>query len=258
MKQRIITAIVLIIIVLPCVYLGGHLWDAFAGLASVLGLYEIMKLTNRKPLNYIMDVIVYALGIYLVVVEKNMFFSSAYFALLMVVLFALAIFIEDIKFDDIMLVGAFAYFCICGLHSLYYLRANIGVAPLLFIALATYGSDTGAYFTGVAIGKHKLIPRLSPKKTIEGSIGGIVTGTILATIYANFFPVATLTLTTSAIVAFVLTITAQIGDLTFSYLKRTKGIKDYSNLLPGHGGVLDRLDSLIFNALVFCLFLLVF
>ncbi len=173
---------------------------------------------------------------------------------MIVVLFALSIIFEEVKFDDVCLLASFGFFVICGLHAIYYVRMQEGIAPLLFIVLATYGSDTGAYFAGVAFGKHKLIPRLSPKKTVEGSIGGIVLGTIAASIFSYFNPLP-ISFGASVLVAFVLTITAQIGDLTFSSLKRTKGIKDFSNLLPGHGGVLDRLDSLTFNTLVFCLFL---
>ncbi len=111
-----------------------------------------------------------------------------------------------------------------------------------------------AYFTGVLFGKHKLIPRLSPKKTIEGSIGGIVLGTLLSVGYASYLGY----LDSNMILIpafFVLTITGQIGDLVFSAVKRHFGVKDYSNLLPGHGGILDRIDSIVFNAVVFSFFL---
>ena len=124
----------------------------------------------------------------------------------------------------------------------------------MLLALATYGSDTGAYFTGVTIGKHKLIPRLSPKKTIEGSIGGILLGTILSVAYASYLGIIE-TNRVLIVACFVLTITGQVGDLVFSAIKRHFGVKDYSNLLPGHGGVLDRIDSILFNALVLSFFL---
>ncbi|WP_434784694.1 phosphatidate cytidylyltransferase, partial [Thomasclavelia cocleata] len=107
---------------------------------------------------------------------------------------------------------------------------------------------------GVFLGKHKLIPRLSPKKTIEGSIGGIVLGTILAISYAGYLGLIE-TNPVLIIACFVLTFTSQIGDLVFSAVKRHFGVKDYSSLLPGHGGILDRIDSILFNAIVFSFFL---
>ena len=129
-----------------------------------------------------------------------------------------------------------------GLHMIYQLRLTYGVEYLIILALATFGTDTGAYFAGMMFGKHKLNPRLSPKKTIEGSIGGMLFGTVLSVAYGAY-------------VCLILTITGQIGDLTFSSIKRTFEVKDYSQLLPGHGGVLDRFDSILFNAMVFGLLL---
>ena len=118
------------------------------------------------------------------------------------------------------------------------------------MVLATFGCDTGAYFLGVTFGKHKLCPRLSPKKSIEGSIGGIVVGTVLASLFGHFFGI-NMNIMNMILVSFVLTITGQIGDLTFSSMKRMFNIKDFSNLLPGHGGLLDRFDSLLFNSMIF-------
>ena len=121
---------------------------------------------------------------------------------------------------------------------------------LLILALATLGADTGAYFTGMLWGKHKLNPRLSPKKTIEGSIGGIVLGTVLSVAYGAYSGVD-IPFYVLLVMCFVLTMTGQVGDLTFSSIKRTFEVKDYSQLLPGHGGILDRFDSILFNAMVF-------
>ena len=123
------------------------------------------------------------------------------------------------------------------------------MANVIFLALATLGADTFAYFVGRAIGKHKLNPRLSPKKTIEGSIGGIVCGGLLALAYAYFMHIP-YPLTHLALMSFVLATTGQIGDLTFSSIKRTFEVKDYSQIFPGHGGVLDRFDSIIFNSMI--------
>ena len=137
---------------------------------------------------------------------------------------------------------------------IYQLRTVYGFNYIMMMVFATFGCDTGAYFVGVTIGKHKLCPRLSPKKSIEGSIGGIITGTLLAVVFANFVGI-NMSIMNMILVSFVLTITGQIGDLTFSSMKRMFNIKDFSNLLPGHGGLLDRFDSLLFNSMIFGLLL---
>lgn len=124
-----------------------------------------------------------------------------------------------------------------------------GVLLALPVAL-TWATDIGAYFVGRAIGGRKLMPSVSPGKTVSGAIGGVVVTVLVAWIYVHFAlrPAAQLALTLAGIIVFgvVISVVAQIGDLFESLLKREAGVKDSSTLLPGHGGVLDRLDSLFF------------
>ena len=132
---------------------------------------------------------------------------------------------------------------------------NYNLEYIIYIFLIATITDTYALLTGRKIGKHKLAESISPNKTIEGAIGGSIMGTIVASIYflefidptASIFAVASMTL--------ILTIIGQIGDLVFSAIKRYYNTKDFSNLIPGHGGILDRLDSIIFIVLAFLLFL---
>jgi phosphatidate cytidylyltransferase len=118
---------------------------------------------------------------------------------------------------------------------------------LCFFFLVLMGSDTGAYYVGRAVGKHKLAPSISPGKTWEGVIGGLLTGLLMATI-AHFWFFRELPMKLALPLAAVMTVVGILGDLTESALKRGAGAKDAANILPGHGGLLDRLDSLLFNA----------
>ena len=128
---------------------------------------------------------------------------------------------------------------------------------MILIATVT---DSFALIIGSLIGKHKLIPAVSPKKSVEGSIGGSLVGTIIATIY--YFNVIVKNPTTGNVILIIfislaLTILGQIGDLFFSKIKRENNIKDFSNIMPGHGGILDRLDSLSFIVLGYTIFVTV-
>ncbi|MCM3872056.1 MAG: phosphatidate cytidylyltransferase [Pyrinomonadaceae bacterium] len=118
---------------------------------------------------------------------------------------------------------------------------------LCFFFLVLMGSDAGAYYVGRAVGKHKLAPSISPAKTWEGVAGGLLAGLLMATI-AHFWFFRELPMKVALPLAAVMTVLGILGDLTESALKRSAGAKDAANILPGHGGLLDRLDSLLFNA----------
>ena len=119
-----------------------------------------------------------------------------------------------------------------------------------FILIAAWGTDTCAYFVGCKFGKHKF-SQISPKKSIEGCIGGTLGSVIIAliyTIFINKFAAINISYIYISIIAAILSICSQLGDLSASSIKRTVGIKDFGNLIPGHGGMLDRIDSIIFIA----------
>ena len=116
-------------------------------------------------------------------------------------------------------------------------------------------TDSFALFTGMLIGKHKLAPEISPKKTIEGAIGGSLMGTIIATAFYVTVINSNVPLVFVILITLALTAVGQVGDLAFSAIKRYYGQKDFSDLIPGHGGILDRFDSLVFVVLAFILVL---
>jgi len=118
---------------------------------------------------------------------------------------------------------------------------------LSFFFLVVMGADVGAYYVGRALGKHKLAPKISPGKTWEGVAGGFFAGLLMATV-SHFWFFKNLPLKWALPLGAVMTAVGIIGDLTESALKRSAGAKDAAKILPGHGGMLDRLDSLLFNA----------
>jgi phosphatidate cytidylyltransferase len=142
---------------------------------------------------------------------------------------------------------AFAYIPLLLMHLVMLRQGPYGVQWLLVIMLIVMTNDSAAYYTGCAFGKHRLYPLVSPKKSIEGALGGLlgsVAGTMLARL--TFFP--QLSPTDALATALIVGVVGQTGDLIESLLKRSYGVKDSGSIIPGHGGVLDRLDSIIFAA----------
>jgi phosphatidate cytidylyltransferase len=145
-------------------------------------------------------------------------------------------------------------------HTLSYFNTydNLFSSMLFFYALiGTFFTDIGAYFIGVFFGKHKMNPRISPKKTWEGFFGGSLCGTVVGTVFFNTIINPSLSLFAVILMTLCLSVVGQLGDLVFSSIKRHYGQKDFSNLIPGHGGILDRLDSTIFVVLGFLLFMVI-
>lgn len=287
MKQRIITGAILIALFLPFVILGGIPYTVLMTVAIGFGMFELLKATEGKiekndekkrclswPKWIIALVIIItmvgSIYPYLVsLVNGNGFtFSSVTipvipFVVLAFLLFSGSVFSEKINIQDVTMVLGMSTFLMVGGQSLSLVR-DMGGAFLVFVLLTCFITDAGAYFTGYICSKnfktHKLNERISPKKTIEGSIGGMALGTLIPFL-VTLIPLLslendavfgiTLKWWMILILSFIMTITAQIGDLTFSAIKRHYDVKDYSQLFPGHGGVLDRFDSILFNMIFF-------
>jgi len=141
----------------------------------------------------------------------------------------------------------FLYIPLLLMHLVMLHRTTYGWQWLLVIMLIVMTNDSAAYYTGSAFGKHKLYPQVSPKKSVEGALGGVL-GSIGGTLLAKFTFFPQLSLTDALLTAIFIGILGQTGDLFESLLKRSFGVKDSGNSIPGHGGVLDRLDSIIFAA----------
>ena len=246
MKQRILTAIAIILVVSIPVFFGGIPLRLLALFIICSTGFEWLRLQpNVQKWPYLILVaIAFVLGSSLIP-ESWMF---GYFALGIGFFWALPVFDEN--FTVINSNGFITYIVLFSLFNLSMVELFSKHQYLWTIVFATYGSDTGAYFTGMKFGKHKMNPRISPKKSWEGFVGGAVFGFLISLIFSFLYwehinPIVNVTL------CLLCPVVAELGDLCFSAVKRYYKIKDFSDLLPGHGGVLDRVDSLLANILLF-------
>ncbi len=226
--------------------------EAALGIMMVAALFEIYKpygFIKRIPLAIVGFLL--GLSIYLLypIYIKNLSFLMFLFIMVM---FILAVtYHKNIRFSDIcILLFTTLYISIGILHIRILYNGKLGLAMVIFALISAFLTDTGAYFTGYFFGKHKLIPEISPKKTVEGAVGGVVVAVLSMIVYAwilNEFGIKT-NLLNIVITGAITSVISQFGDLSASMIKRELNIKDYGDIMPGHGGVLDRLDSLLFAA----------
>ncbi len=255
MKTRILSAIVMLPVLIALVVIGGWPLQIFIGALGLIAMHEYYHAFSPENL-WLHGISYFFAVIYIMFIHE---ISSKYFgifvSLFLVVLLIYTV-VRHAKTKPIDgMTGFFGFFYGCFLLSHIYLvrEFTYGNIFIWLVFLSAFGCDTGAYFVGVTLGKHKLIPDLSPKKTIEGSIGGILTATILCLIYGyvigKYFKMEDVNiLLLCGMTGFIGSILAQIGDLAASAMKRMVGLKDFGRLIPGHGGVLDRFDSVILTA----------
>lgn len=254
MKTRIITALLIIVCVIPPLLYGGILADLLMAFIIVAGGIELLQLSEQKeswPMIIKPLVIISVMALLLIDIRLQV----ALLGVFTLMILSIPIFTDRFHIKDAFLCIAYmvVFFAIAkSFITIYYTNDTY----IWFILFATYFCDTGAYFCGRFLGKHKLNIRISPKKTWEGAIGGWFFAAIISFVFGAYF-INTMTLLQILCASIILPITGQIGDLAFSAIKRTYKIKDFSNLLPGHGGVLDRVDSLVFNFVCFHFILMV-
>jgi len=249
MKTRILSAIIMLPL-LALVFIGGRLLliACFAiGILGVREFYHGFESLNIRPSYMVANISI--LGLYAInlFAPLNDQFYMLWFLAVLIMSLLYLFNIENREIADAMatMTGIF-YVVFLSFHVT--LVDQIGEYGILvwLIFITAFGTDTMAYFTGYAIGKHKLAPKISPKKTIEGSIGGIFGSVLLCGLF-GYFVIPGLLLH-CIIIGILGGVISQFGDLTASIFKRKMGIKDYGNLIPGHGGILDRFDSVLFTA----------
>lgn len=247
MKTRVLTAILIILVVLIPVALGGLPLNVLGLLILVAGGWEWMR--NLEGFSS-WGKAVLPLVLILTILSRwgLVLFGYGWLAFCGLILWSLPIFSESFTVNDSWSAVSFFLFM-----SLVWVAISVlAMEPryLWTLCFATYGSDTGAFFVGSRFGKHKMNPRISPKKSWEGFFGGIISGIVLSLLVSMLYSQG-LNPIVNTLLCVLCPVMAELGDLCFSAIKRAAGVKDFSDLLPGHGGVLDRVDSLLYNIILF-------
>ncbi len=254
MLKRIITSVVALLIFIPvCIFSETPAFTVLFSLASFLGVYEMLGCTGfRKIWSISAPLMVFAAASPAAArfFTSQLLFLAVFAGTVFVLLFyTMTVCILSNGKYDITEAGAAFLFCIYIVSSfscIILLRdREVGVYVFMLPIVGAWVSDIFAYFCGRLFGRHKLMPKVSPKKTVEGSIGGIVFTMMACIVYGLIIsgqPDSTLVF---AIIGVIISVMSQIGDLFLSAIKRKHNIKDYGTILPGHGGVLDRFDSVL-------------
>ncbi len=250
MKERIISAIIMMIIAAPFLFIGNIYFAIFTAMLGVMAGYEFLKL---KDIPLIIKLMTYLITVILIFKDYLNLNLEIFIILILMFYLLMQIFYDKSKFSykDAFFLSGLVLFLGIAFSSIIKVR-NQGLNLFIYFLLITVSTDSFALFIGKKFGKHKLAPTISPNKTIEGLIGGTIIGTIIATIF-NIFTINTSSIYLVIIETLILSLVGSIGDLIRSSIKRTEGIKDFSNLIPGHGGIMDRLDSIIFVILTYIL-----
>ncbi|MBO5292667.1 MAG: phosphatidate cytidylyltransferase [Lachnospiraceae bacterium] len=265
MKQRVISGAVLVVIALAVILAGSGVLAAALLIVSCIAFGELCRAagvhTNGKKANGL-ELAGYAgIAVYYMLLyfgqgrlsNLHEFLALCILVCLMVMMAVYVLTFPKYKATQVM-AGVFSLIYAPVMLSFIYLTRSLpyGIYFVWMIFISSWICDTCAYFTGVTLGRHKLTPVLSPKKSIEGAIGGIAGSAVVGAVFAYFVAETQITdlkvTGIFAVVSAVGAVISQIGDLAASGIKRDHGIKDYGRLIPGHGGIMDRFDSVIFTA----------
>lgn len=265
MIQRLISGILGGVLLLALIGFGGLPFTLAIGLLTTLGILEYAELIKRQNLRSQTAVMLFCSLFLLALIHvvgsnfgltplESVHIGEQTFGLMLFAVLVIVFIKEILKgdpeqgllnaaanlFGTVYIGFMFAYILL-----LRFLPGRDGLFYVLFTVLVTWANDTFAYFIGVNFGRHKLSPKISPKKSIEGSLGGVAGGLLMAEALGSYFHKPALSL---LVLGLLVVVAGQFGDLVESIIKRNAGVKDSGHFLPGHGGVLDRFDSLLLAA----------
>lgn len=251
MKQRVITAVIALIVFLPLLYLGGLPFDILVTLMGIVAMSEFLIMKKKLLVSFEAIIsFLLILSVLLPVFWAGFWtqdtLGGSFYLLALVMLVYTVISKNRFSFDDagVLLLGGI--YAGLGFRFMMLARAE-SLWMILYALLIVWITDSGAYLIGRKIGKNKLAPHISPNKTWEGSIGGSLSAVVIVGAYLYFvqgaFPYS---FSTMLLWTLVFSVGGQLGDLIESAFKRHYGVKDSGKILPGHGGILDRFDSLLF------------
>lgn len=251
MKTRVLTAIVALIIFVPLLVIGHTPLLILTLVLGIIGISEILRMKHRFFVSA--EAMISFIGVVVIILPNNFWQDIPWVNSAHIIFYILAFFLllqtvfsrNHFNFDDAGTLTLAILYVGTGFH--YFFQADSkGLSTVMFGMLIVWITDSGAYMVGRAIGKNKLAPKISPNKTWEGSIGGsLIAVVIVPVIYTLCHWLPTYSLIDMFGLALVLSIAGQLGDLIESGFKRHFGVKDSGNILPGHGGILDRFDSML-------------
>lgn len=253
-KTRLLSGILLVIIALVTIITGGPVLFATILAISLIGLTEIYKVLGIQ--NKLLGYVGYTatLAYYGMILTGYLSAFSLLIVVFLIVILAVYVFTYPTYRSEEITLAFFGMFYVAVMLSYVYQVRMLeqGAFLVWLVFLCSWGCDTCAYCVGMLFGKHKMAPVLSPKKSVEGGIGGVLGAALLGAIYAvainRFATGADANVVQYALICGVGGMISQVGDLAASAIKRNHNIKDYGKLIPGHGGILDRFDSVIITA----------
>ncbi len=249
------SGIILVLAALVLLLTGGNILLAGLGIISLVGVFELYRVMHihKKLLGYVgyLAAVVYYVHLYLAP-EKS---DRLVFLFILALILFLAVYVlcfPTYHCEQVMTAFFGLFYVPVMLSYIYQCRVLEGGAYLVWLVfLCSWGCDTCAYLAGITLGKHKMAPILSPKKSVEGGIGGVLGAILLGALFGYVFrgqiPFASPSFS-CAVICGIGSVISMIGDLAASAIKRNHNVKDYGTLIPGHGGILDRFDSVIFTA----------
>lgn len=252
MQQRVIWGAIALAIFLPFLLMGGLPFQFFVGLLAMIGVAEMLRMKRLEFFSFEGILAMLAAFVLTVPLDNYLSFlpvdaSLSVYSLIVFLILAGTVLSSTYSFDDATYPIAASFYVGIGFHNLVTARMD-GLDKVVLALFIVWATDIGAYMIGRQFGKHKLLPKVSPNKTIEGSLGGILAAVLVGAAFMLFDKsvYAPHSFLVMLVLIILFSIFGQFGDLVESAIKRHFGVKDSGKLIPGHGGILDRFDSMIF------------